>query len=259
MTRAAYKGPVLKKTKTGIVLQARLDSSRLPRKSLLPLGGKPLIFRVMEALNRIPAEVRVLACPEDSAATFEPLSAEAGFALFAGPKDDVLKRYCLAVQSFGIDHVIRATGDNPFVFADAAAVISSQAIALGADYAAYNGLPAGGGVEAVSAEALFCAERDSETPAEREHVCPYLYGHPELFLLHRSLPPRNWQGKDIRITVDTQEDYRRAQLLYDALDRREKAGELFDGDRYKGAVIIDTYLKVFRLAGERESDGREPA
>ena len=244
---------------TAIVLQARIDSSRLPGKALLPLGGKPIILRVMEALNNVPASLRVLACPEDSVAPFTPLAAEAGFELCAGPKDDVLGRYCNVVRRFGITRLIRATGDNPFVFADAAAAISSQAIALGADYAGYSGLPVGGGVEAVSAEALFRAERDSKTPAEREHVCPYLYGHPELFMLHRIPPPCNWQGADIRITVDTEEDYRRAQLLYEALDRQEKAGELLNGDRYKGAVIIDTYIKVFRSAGERQPDGREPA
>lgn len=232
-------------TKTGIVLQARLDSSRLPNKALLPLGGRPLILRVMEALNDVPANVRVLACPDDSAEAFESLAAEAGFRLFTGPKDDVLKRYCLAVRKFDIGHVIRATGDNPFVFADAAAGISSQAIELGAEYAGYCGLPLGGGGEAISAAALFRAERDSETPFEREHVCPYLYGHPELFLLHRPLAFPNWRGMGMRITVDTPEDYERAQLLYETLDVRERAGELFYGDRYKGAAIIDTYRRVF--------------
>jgi len=250
---------VLKKTKTGIVLQARLDSSRLPGKSLLPLGGKPLILRVMEALGKVPAEIRVLACPEDCATAFEPLATEAGFALFTGPKDDVLKRYCLAIRHFGIDHVIRATGDNPFVFADAAVAISAQAIAHAADYAGYLGLPVGGGVEAVSAKALFRAEGEAETPHEREHVCPYLYNHPGLFNLHRVLSPRHWQGADIRLTVDTQEDYRRGQLLYKALDKRENAGGLFNGERYNGEVIIDTYLRVFRQTDGRRSDGGEPA
>ena len=227
---------------TGIVLQARLDSSRLPEKSLLPLGGRPLILRVMEALNKVPAELRVLACPGDSVAAFGPLAAEAGFSLFGGPKDDVLKRYCLAIQKFGMDNVIRATGDNPFVFADAAAEIVAQAIALGADYAGYGGLPVVGGVEAVSAEALLRAERDSQTLAEREHVCPFLYGHPETFLLHRPLAPRGWQGRNMRITVDTREDYNRAQQLYD------KLGPL-GGDRYNGSVIIDTYSKMFQYPG----------
>jgi len=248
-----------KQARIGIVLQARLDSSRLPGKALLPLGGRPFILRVMEALSNVPAQVRVLACPEDSAAAFEPLANEAGFELFIGPKDDVLKRYCLAMRKFLMGRVIRATGDNPFVFADAAKSISMQATELDADYATYGGLPLGGGVEVVSAAALFRAETNAETPFEREHVCPYLYNNPEQFRLRNSFPPRHWQGKDIRLTVDTREDYRRAQLLYEALSKRERAKELFDGDRYKGAVIIDTYLQVFRRTNAQRSDGLEPA
>jgi spore coat polysaccharide biosynthesis protein SpsF len=220
-----------------VVLQARMDSSRLPGKSLLPLGGRPLIFRVMEALNRVPAELRVLACPEDSVTAFAPLVDEAGFTLFAGPKDDVLRRYCLVLRKFGIQRLIRATGDNPFVFADAAAAINASALALGADYAGYSGLPPGAGVESVSATALFRAEAEATAPAEKEHVCPYLYAHPELFHLRRPLAPPHWQG-DFRLTVDTAEDYERAQLLYAELDR---LGE----ERYQGAAIINAYRTVF--------------
>jgi len=222
---------------SAIILQARIDSSRLPGKSLLPLGGKPLIFRVMEALNRVPAEMRVLACPEDAAADFAPLAAEAKFTLFTGPKDDVLGRYCLALRHFGIRYAIRATGDNPFVFADAAAAINAKALDLGADYAGYSGLPLGAGVESVSADALFLAEAVAASPYEREHVCPYLYAHPESFRLHRPLAPPRWQGPDIRLTVDTAEDYERAQSLFTALDR---LGE----ERYHGAAIIAAYRKL---------------
>jgi spore coat polysaccharide biosynthesis protein SpsF len=223
-----------------VVLQARMDSSRLPGKSLLPLGGKPLIFRVMEALNRVPAELRVLACPEDSAADFAPLANEAGFTLFTGPKDDVLARYCLALRQFGIQRLIRATGDNPFVFADAATAINDSAVALSADYAGYGGLPPGAGVESVSADALFHAEAQAASPFEKEHVCPYLYTHPELFLLHRPLAPPQWQG-DFRLTVDTAEDYERAQVLYAELDKRQNKGALSGEERYSGATIINAY------------------
>ena len=214
-----------------VVLQARLDSSRLPQKALLPLGGRPLILRVMEALQKIPADLRILACPEDSVNAFAPLAAEVGFTLFVGPKDDVLGRYCLALRSFGIRHLIRATGDNPFVFTDAAAAITAEALSLGADYAGYASLPPGAGVEAVSAEALFCAEAQAVSPYDREHVCPYLYTHPELFRLHRPIAPAHWQFPDLRITVDTKKDYDQACTLYDQLD-------LFGEKRYLGESII---------------------
>ena len=199
---------------TALVLQARLDSSRLPEKSLLPLGGRPLIFRVMQALRLLPCDTRILACPEDSVYAFAALAEEAGFSLVSGPRDDVLARYCLAIRQSGADRVVRATGDNPFVFVDAAAALHREATELSADYACYFGLPYGTGVESVASEALLRAEREAEDLTEREHVCLYLYKHPELFRLHRPLAPSCWQGPELRFTVDTTEDYERAQVLF---------------------------------------------
>lgn len=239
-----------------VVLQARIDSSRLPGKSLLPLGGRGgggVISHVMEALNRVPAQLRVLACPEDSAAAFVPLAEKAGFTLLAGSKDDVLGRYCLALRTFNIQRVIRATGDNPFVFADAAAAINAEALALNADYAGYSGIPVGAGVESVSAAALLRAEAESSAPHEREHVCPYLYTHPELFFLHRPLAPLRWQGSDMRLTIDTREDYERAQALFAALDRAEKTGTIGSEERYRGTAIINAYRSLLPQNNSRKT------
>jgi len=202
---------------TALVLQARIDSSRLSGKALLPLGDRPIVFRVMEALAFLPCEKKILACPEDSVSAFAPLAEEAGFILLSGPKEDVLARYCLAIRESGADRVIRATADNPFVFIDAAGAIESETSALGADYGGYFGLPYGAGVESVASEALLRAEKEAKDPEEREHVCPYLYRHPELFRLHRPFAPRRLQGPDCRITVDTKEDYEKAKSLYERL------------------------------------------
>ena len=227
---------------SALVLQARLDSKRLPYKSMLPLGGRPFIFRVMEAFGFSPWKEKILACPEDSVSVFAPLAEEAGFTLVSGPKDDVLARYCLVIRRCGAERIVRATGDNPFVFIDAAAALNREAFELGADYAGYNGMPYGAGVESIASGALLRAEREaadiSEDSAEREHVCPYLYKHPELFSLHRPLAPKRWQGQELRITVDTQEDYERAQALYGELL------SLLPEERNLGEKIIETYKKV---------------
>jgi spore coat polysaccharide biosynthesis protein SpsF len=207
---------------SALVLQARLDSSRLPGKAMLPLGGRPMVFRVMQALSAGPWEAKILACPEDSVSSFAPLAEEAGFSLITGPKEDVLARYCkvidlLAIRRFGAARIVRATADNPFVFLDAAAAIDREAGAQAADYAAYDGLPLGAGVEVVTCEALLRAEREAREPAEREHVCPYLYANPEIFRLYRPPPPVQWQAPGLRLTVDTREDYEQALLLFEAL------------------------------------------
>jgi spore coat polysaccharide biosynthesis protein SpsF (cytidylyltransferase family)/SAM-dependent methyltransferase/spore coat polysaccharide biosynthesis predicted glycosyltransferase SpsG len=233
---------------TALVLQGRIDSSRLAGKSLLPLGGKPLILRVMEALGELPWKLRVLACPEDCVRDFGPLAEQAGFELAPGPKEDVLSRYCSAIRRFGMDRLVRATGDNPFVFADAAWALNQEAAGLEADYAAYTGLPYGAGVESVSAQALLRAEREAASLPEREHVCPYLYNHPELFRLHRPLAPLPWQGPALRLTVDTPEDYERAGPLYEALAKIRNNGE-----RRQGAFIIAAYQKLFSHAPEPAS------
>jgi spore coat polysaccharide biosynthesis protein SpsF len=212
----------------------------------MPLEGRPLIFRVMEALKAVKADLYILASPEDCAASFTPLAEETGFIFCAGPKDDVLGRYCLAIRRFGIDRVIRATGDNPFVFTDAAAAINEEAASRNAAYAGYSGLPHGAGVESVAAWALLKAEAEAVAGPDREHVCPYLYNHPEIFSLHRPLAPVLWQGPSLRITVDTPDDYRRAAALYAVLSRlTTRSVEMSPADtrrfletRYQGETII---------------------
>jgi spore coat polysaccharide biosynthesis protein SpsF len=190
----------------------------------------------MEALNHVSANLRILACPEDSHSAFAQLAGEAGFEIHSGPKEDVLERFCRTIERFSIKRIIRATADNPFVFADAAMSINAEACALGADYAAYSGLPYGAGVEAISASALLKAAKEASAPFEREHVCPYLYNNPELFNLHRPFAPLRWQGAKLRITIDTQEDYEKAQMLYSSLNNVE--------NRHYGPIIINECLKL---------------
>jgi spore coat polysaccharide biosynthesis protein SpsF len=208
-----------------------------------------MLLRVMEALNAVPCDLRILACPEDCEIPFKAPARRGGFELFAGDKEDVLARFCAALDRFfpsgeipGL-RLIRATGDNPFVFADAASAIHEEALALGADYAGFSGLPTGAGVEALSASALLAAEKEARGD-EREHVCPFLYKHPERFYLHRPLAPPEWRGgiPPLSLTVDTREDYDRALVLYDALERADGGG--YSG-RYSGGEIIAVCKSCF--------------
>jgi spore coat polysaccharide biosynthesis protein SpsF len=227
---------------TALILQGRLDSSRLPRKAMLSLDGKPMILRVMEALKTVDVPLRILACPEDSLDEFKPLAAMCGFEIFAGSKDDVLGRFCSAIRRFGLSagRIIRATGDNPFVFADAADAINNEAATLDAAYAGYAGLPYGAGVEIVECTALLRAEKEAASPYHREHVCPYLYENGAVFAMHRPLAPQKWQRPAMRLTVDTQADYEQAKLLYAELSRYGSTEE-----RSRGECVIGACDRIF--------------
>lgn len=203
--------------RTGIVVQVRLGSTRLPGKALLPLGGASLTDQVLARLALVPGAAHILATDEASGAALAPIAARHGFDILVGPPEDVLARYCLAIRTFGLQRVLRATGDNPLVSHEAASLLIERGNRTPSDYATFTGLPIGMGVELVAAPALLRAEAEARLPAEREHVCPYLYGHPELFSLDRAPAPEAFILPEARVTVDTAADYEAVQGIYAAL------------------------------------------
>jgi spore coat polysaccharide biosynthesis protein SpsF len=214
----------------------------------------------MEALNGLAADCRVLACPEDCAAVFGPLAEEAGFEMVSGPKEDVLARFCIVIRKFKADRIIRATGDNPFVFIDAAEAVNREAAALGADYAGYAGIPCGAGVEFVKSEALLRAEREAKSAPDREHVCPYLYARPEAFLLHRPLAPGMWRDPTMRLTVDTAEDFSRAEVLYRGLSEAVDTDLSWEvkKERYLGKTIIEACRRTLGKSAGADPPAADP-
>ncbi len=64
---------------TIIIVQCRLDSTRLPRKALLPLGGRPLVAWTLAAMKRVPAEHYILAVEYDSFQELEPVAKDCRF------------------------------------------------------------------------------------------------------------------------------------------------------------------------------------
>ena len=109
---------------TIIIVQCRLDSSRLPRKALLPLGGRPLVAWTLASLRQVPADHYVLAVDQDSYHELEPVARDCGWDIFAGPKEDVLERFCDVASFYQCvepsDIILRGTADNPFLFYEAA-------------------------------------------------------------------------------------------------------------------------------------------
>ena len=203
--------------RTGVIVQMRLDSTRLPGKALLPLAGTSLAGAVMRRLRGIPADGYVLASDADGAQALGAAAKAFGFSIFAGPKDDVLERYALVVRNFGFDRIVRATGDNPFVSVELALAAIAAADSTGADYVGLTGMPTGMGVEVVNASALILAAQSADNPFDREHVCPFIYGHPGMFKVERPRCPPVYYLPEGRVTIDTPDDYDRAVAIYRAL------------------------------------------
>ncbi|OHD79478.1 MAG: hypothetical protein A3J97_15865, partial [Spirochaetes bacterium RIFOXYC1_FULL_54_7] len=204
-------------------VQMRLDSSRLPRKALLPLGPGNLASAVMRRLRHLEVDEYILACDSESAGTLTDIAKPWGFKVFAGSRDDVLDRYIKAAENFDLDRLVRATGDNPLVSTELAGQLLTTIDALElqggrpVDYAGHVGMPLGMGVELVRLSSLRKAAAESRDPYEHEHVCPYLYRNPELFRLELFACPSGYGLAEVRLTVDTAEDYRMIKTIFDIL------------------------------------------
>ncbi len=203
---------------TGIFLQARLASTRFPRKALQLLGNRTIVEHSMAALAYVRADYHVLLTDGDSATELAPRAEQWGFELFSGSREDVLDRYARAADKYGVDTVVRATGDNPLVSPSLANRIITEHHQVKSDYSGYLGMPLGTGVEVISRRALMKADAEAERRYEREHVSPYIYAHPWTFRTHRPVVERSLQS-DARVTIDLPSDLEYVRSIYNRLYR----------------------------------------
>ncbi len=192
----------------GVFLQVRINSTRLPGKAMLKLDSSTTVIGcALGQLKKVNADIHALLTDVKSMKILEKEAEKYGFSVFTGSEDDVLSRFTDAARFYNIKTIIRATGDNPFVFYEKAQKILDSHIVKGVDHSWFESMPLGSGVEVVEASALYEAERCTDAGYDREHVTPFVYNHPELFDLNHQLSEPDSLYKEGRITLDTMNDY----------------------------------------------------
>lgn len=207
--------------RTGIVIQARLGSTRFPGKVLADLGGAPMLARQIERLRLVPG-VDALVIATTDRPSDDPVAAfarsQGGVGLWRGPEDDVLARFAGAAAAFDLDVVGRVTGDCPFIDPG---VVGRVLAAFGAtadcDYASNcrpRSWPFGFDVEVVSRTALDAAAAEATDSFDREHVLVYVFTRPERFrCVNVADEAGGWQ--DLRLTVDYPDDLAFLNALFE--------------------------------------------
>lgn len=203
------------------ISQARMGSTRLPGKVMLPILGRPMLewhllrLRYARQIDRI--VVATTTEPQDDAIV--ELCGSLGIASFRGSESDVLSRYAGAAALSSAATVVRVTSDCPLIDAGLVdlAVAGYGAKRPGIDYLrlAPEDFPRGLDTEVFSAKALAAADREAAEPAEREHVTPYIYRRPQRFRCDR-LRGSERLG-DHRWCVDETADYQLVCRMIEAL------------------------------------------
>jgi spore coat polysaccharide biosynthesis protein SpsF len=226
--------------KTIAIIQARMNSSRLPGKVLLDIAGQPMLRRVLERVRRssLLEGVAVATTQDASDDGLVAYCQENGYDCLRGSQFDVLERYYQAACQLEAGIVVRITADCPVIDPGLIDQTLQEFSECGVDFAA-NRLPPpfsrtypiGLDIEVCTYNALERAWKESSQPHHREHVMPYLYDD----VILETISPTRSMGTtgrgfkvlllnhvpdlgDLRWTVDTSQDLEFIRRVYSSFN-----------------------------------------
>lgn len=198
-----------------VVIQARMTSSRLPGKVLMPVLGKSLLVRMVERVKRTayPIHIVIATSTDESDDVIEEEARQNNIDCYRGSLDNLMERHYQAAKLYNADLIIKIPSDCPLI--DPA--IIDETIDL---YYRHGGthdyvsnlhpatFPDGNDVEIMTIDCLKKARRMARHPWELEHTTPVIWEHPE----HFRIGNHTWKtGFDCsmthRFTIDYIEDY----------------------------------------------------
>lgn len=217
------------------IVQARMESTRLPGKVMKMIATKPAIQHIVERIRQSTMIDELVVATSTNVAddvlanycTLEKIN------VFRGSQDNVLERFYLCATKYQADVVIRMTGDNTLVDAKIIDNGIRHFLQNNNDYESYcGGLPLGMTIEIFTYAALKKAYEEAEDGECIEHVTPYIYRNPQLFQIEAVDESNYWEinsnflkkvgvePKKLRWTMDTEKDYLLIQEIYSTFAKK---------------------------------------
>lgn len=204
------------------IVQARMGSTRLPGKVLREILGKPLLGYLVERLRRARKldEVVIATTNHPRDDVIADFCAEIDVAFHRGQEEDVLSRYVEAARRFGADVVVRISADSPLVDPVVVDELVSEFLDANGKYDYLSNTidqtyPVGMNVEVFTMAALKAASANAMLPSQREHVTPFIYGQGTALKVCAKHLDRDLRS--IRVTVDTEEDFKLVETVFGRL------------------------------------------
>ncbi len=247
---------------TQVIIQARLGSTRLPGKVLLPLRGRPVLAHVCTRAAAAARVDRVVVAttdrPEDDAIV--DWCQAAGVAWVRGAAADVLARYLAAVARWPCTVVVRVTADCPAVDPGQIDAVVACLMDGGFDYASNvhpPTLPVGFDVEALPVTVLERLAGEACLASHREHVTLFIRENPDRFRIGNVRFGRDRSAG--RFVLDHPQDYEFFTRLYALLPEDRPLISVYEllalADAHPELTALTAGLD--RAEGARRSAARE--
>ena len=191
------------------IIQARMGSARLPGKVMMDLHGKTVLARVIERVKAAKTITSICVATSKNAIDNAVLeeAKKNNVACFRGSEEDVLDRYNKAAAKLKSDIVVRVTADNPLTEPSFVDLCVDEVANKGYDFAAMKNVPYGSGAEVMRRSVLIKISKIAKKASDREHVTSYLYKNTAGFKMVLIEPKTTLKRPDVRVTLDTAEDY----------------------------------------------------
>ena len=218
--------------KIGIILQARMMSTRLPGKVLKEIiDGKSILELILERLSNVKSSDKLIIATSRNQADnkIEELLKKKKYEVFRGSENNVLERFYKAAKQWDLDVIARCNADCPLIDPSIVELVIDNFLKNDIDYCSNilrPSYPVGMHTEVFSFEALKKAKNQARDPLELEHVTPFIYRNPELFKL------MNVSNKDnlskYRLTLVYQEDLLLIKEVFSNFYKKDKNFSVFD-------------------------------
>lgn len=203
--------------KAAVIIQVRTDSSRLPKKVLMKIQGKPMLWHIIQRCKTLKIPVIVATTTRSIDDPIIKIAKECNVLYFRGSTKDALNRFYQAAKKYSVDIIIRATGDNPLVDPRLALKILNLLKSGKADYAVLDkNYPEGLSVEGFTFNALQEAWKHTKKMDEREHISPYIKNSKDKFRVKFIQSKKNLCH--FKFTVDYAKDLKFVRRIYSKLD-----------------------------------------
>lgn len=199
------------KSKVVAVVEARMGSSRLPGKVLMPAAGRPMLGHLIDRLRSVDSLDEIIIATtvnsgDDEIATF---CAAESVHCFRGSGEDVLERVLGAAASVEATDIVNITGDCPLIDPGIAEQVIRMHFVNSAQYTSnshFRSYPDGMDVQVCARTALEDSASRTRDRLDREHVTLFIRNHPEIYRhLHLVAPPElHWP--ELGITLDEPAD-----------------------------------------------------
>ena len=204
-------------------IEARMTSSRLPGKVLMYLLGRPALEMMIERIkkSRYIDEIIIATTTNKSDEKIVELANSLGVSVHRGSEDDVLKRVLSAAESVNADLLVKLTGDCPLI--DPIIIDQTITAHLSGDYDYTSNLlnertfAIGLDTEVLWLDTLKKVNDSTNEPMDRTHVTCYIYHNPQHFRLNGIKANAHNQSGDLRITLDTKDDYELISKIFETL------------------------------------------